>query len=117
MPTQVLPSRINVNLLGIPTISSNSVTVGTSQVSFDFNSHATIGQPFRGIVVVRLNQAIPAGTTTTLPITFTSENSNTVNLTGFNGDNITVADIPGTGIYLIFVDAPTNTVQMLTGIN
>ena len=116
MPTQVLPSRINVNLLGIPTISSNSVTVGTSQVSFDFNSHTTIGQPFRGIVVVRLNQAIPAGTTP-LPITFTSENSNTVNLTGFNGDNITVADIPGTGIYLIFVDAPTNTVQLLTGIN
>ena len=94
MATQVLPTRINVNQLGIP----------------------TVGQPFRGIVVVRLNQAIPTGTTTTLPIVFTSDSSNTVNLVGFNGDNVTVADIQGTGIYLIFVDSQSNIVQLLTGI-
>lgn len=116
MATQVLPLRINVNQLGIPTISSNSVTVGTTQVAFDFNNHPTVGQPFRGIVVVRLNQAIPAGTTTTLPITFTSDGANTVNLVGFNGNNITVADLAGSGIYLVFVDGQSNTVQLLTGI-
>lgn len=116
MATQVLPTRINVNQLGIPTISSNSVSVGTTQVAFDFNNHPTVGQPFRGIVVIRLNQAIPDGTTTTLPIVFTSDSSNTVNLIGFNGENITVADISGTGIYLIFVDSQSNTVQLLTGI-
>lgn len=116
MPTQVLPTRINVNQLGIPTISSNSVSVSTTQVSFDFNSHRTVGQPFRGIVVVRLNQSIPDGTTDTLPIVFTSDSANTVNLVGFNGSNITVADIPGTGIYLVFVDSQSNTVQLLTGI-
>lgn len=116
MATQVLPTRINVNQLGIPTVSSNNVTVGTTQVTFDFNNHPTVGQPFRGLVIVRLNQPIPAGSTATLPIVFTSDNTNTVNLVGFNGDNITVADIPGTGIYLIFVDSQSNTVNLITGI-
>ena len=116
MPTQVLPTRINVNQFGIPTISSNSVSVSTTQVAFDFNNHPTVGQPFRGIVVVRLNQAIPTGSTPTLPIVFTSNSSNVANLIGFNGENVTVADIPGTGIYLIFVDSQSNTVQLLTGI-
>ena len=113
----LLPLYINVNRSGIPALRSLSVSVTANDVRFDFNNHRNVGSPFRGLIVINLAQAIPAGTTTTLPITFTSENSNTVNLTGFNGDNITVADIPGTGIYLIFVDAPTNTVQLLTGIN
>lgn len=116
MATQVLPARINVNQFGIPTLSSNSVTVGTTQVAFDFTNHPTVGQPFRGLVIVRLNQVIPTGTTTTLPIVFTSEGSNTVELVGFNGDPITVADVAGTGIYLVFVDSQSNTVQLLTGI-
>lgn len=116
MATQVLPTRINVNQLGIPTLSSNSVTVGTTQVAFDFNNHPTVGQPFRGLVIIRLNQAIPAGATTTLQVVFTSDNANTANLVGFNGENVTVADIPGTGIYLIFVDSQSNTVQLITGI-
>lgn len=116
MPTRVLPARINVNQFGIPTISSNSVSVSTTQVAFDFNNHTTIGQPFRGLVIVRLNQAIPTGTTATLPIVFTSDSGNPVNLIGFNGANITVGDIAGTGIYLVFVDSQSNSVQLLTGI-
>lgn len=116
MATQVLPRRINVNQFGIPTISSNAISVGTTQVAFDFNNHPTVGEPFRGLVIVRLNQAIPTGTTTTLPIVFTSDGANTVNLIGFNGDAVTVADIPGTGIYLVFVDSQSNSVQLLTGI-
>lgn len=114
--TRVLPAYINVNQFGIPTLSSNAVSVGTTQVAFDFTNHPTVGQPFRGLVVIRLNQAIPTGTTGTLPITFTSDGANTVSLVGFNGDPVTVADIPGTGIYLIFVDSQSNTVQLLTGI-
>lgn len=116
MATQVLPRRINVNQFGTPTVSSNAVSVGTTQVAFDFNNHPTIGEPFRGLVIVRLNQAIPTGTTTTLPIVFTSDGANTVDLIGFNGDAVTAADIPGTGIYLVFVDSPSNSVQLLTGI-
>jgi hypothetical protein len=51
-----------------------------------------------------------------LPIVFTSDGANTVSLIGYNGDPITVADIPGTGIYLVFVDSPSSSVQLLTGI-
>lgn len=116
MPTRVYPRRINVNQFGIPTVSSNAVSVGTTQVAFDFTNHPTVGEPFRGLVIIRLNQAIPTGTTTTLPIVFTSDGANTVDLIGFNGDAVTVADIPGTGIYLVFVDSPSNSVQLLTGI-
>lgn len=116
MPTRVYPRRINVNQFGIPTVSSNAVSVGTTQVAFDFTNHPTVGEPFRGLVIIRLNQAIPTGTTATLPIVFTSDGANTVNLIGFNGDAITVADISGTGIYLIFVDSQSNSVQLLTGI-
>ena len=116
MPTRVYPREINVNQFGIPTVSSNSISVGTTQVAFDFTNHPTTGAPFRGLVIVRLNQAIPAGTTATLPIVFTSDGTNTVNLIGYNGEPVTVADIPGTGIYLVFVDSNSNNVHLLTGI-
>lgn len=83
---------------------------------FDFNNHRNIGAPFRGLLIVRLNQAIPAGTTTTLPIVFTSGGGNAQKLTGYNGADITVSQIPGTGIYLCWFEHSTNTLQLLTGI-
>ena len=46
--SRVLPSFINVNGgFGIPTLSSNSVTVTTTNVAFDFYNHRNIGRPFR----------------------------------------------------------------------
>lgn len=112
----ILPTWINVNVNGIPALSSQSVTVGTSQVAFDFKNHRTINGPFRGILVIRLQQTIPTGTTTTLPIVFTSDGGNVQEVTTFNGDAVTVADIPGTGVYLFWYESQTNTLQMLTGI-
>ena len=111
----ILPLYINVNVNGIPTLSSNSVSVTTTSVAFDFNNHRNIGRPFRGLLIVRLNQAIPAGTTDTLPIVFTSDGSNSTPVTTFNGDPVTVADIPGTGVYLFWFESQTNTLQLLTG--
>lgn len=110
----LLPTYINVNRGGIPAISSLSVNVTTTEVQFDFNNHRNIGAPFRGLLIVRLNQAIPTGTTTTLPVVFTSSGGNPQRLTGFNGADITVAQISGTGIYLCW--HTTNTLQLLTGI-
>lgn len=101
---------------GVPAISSLSVNVTTTEVQFDFNNHRNIGAPFRGLLIVRLNQAIPTGTTTTLPIVFTSGGGNPQRLTGFNGADITVAQISGTGIYLCWFEHTTNTLQLLTGI-
>ena len=112
----LLPTYINVNRGGIPAISSLSVNVTTTEVQFDFNNHRNIGAPFRGLLIVRLNQAIHTGTTTTLPIVFTSGGGNPQRLTGFNGADITVAQISGTGIYLCWFEHTTNTLQLLTGI-
>lgn len=112
----LLPLSINTNLNGIPTISSRSVTVTTAHVAFDFNNHRNVGAPFRGIIAIRLAQAIPTGTTGTLPVVFTSDGSNVQPLTGFNGAAVTAAEIPGTGIFLVWWESSTNTLQLLTGI-
>lgn len=111
----ILPLYINTNVNGIPTLSSNSVSVTTTAVSFDFNNHRNVGRPFRGLLIVRLAQAIPAGTTDTLPIIFTSDGSNATPVTTFNGDPVTVADIPGTGVYILWYESQSNTLQLLTG--
>lgn len=109
----LLPAYINVNVGGIPAIRSLSVNVSTTDVKIAFNNHRNIGRPFRGLLIVNIAQAIPAGTTDTLPIVFTSDSGNDINLTTYNGDNVTVADIPGTGIYLCWYESQTNTLQLL----
>ena len=111
----ILPPYINVAVNGIPTLSSNSVSVGTTSVAFDFNNHRNVGRPFRGLIIVRLAQAIPAGTTDTLPIVFTSGGGNEKEVTTFNGEAVTVADIPGTGVYVLWYESQTDTLQLLTG--
>lgn len=112
----IVPTYISVNKGGIPAVRSIAVDVTTSEVQYNFNNHRNIGTPFRGLIIVNLAQAIPAGTTATLPIVFTSEGSNPTPLTGYNGAAITVADIKGTGIYLVWHEASTNTLQLVTSI-
>lgn len=110
----ILPTYINVNRTGIPAISSLSVNVTANDVQFDFNNHRNVGAPFRGLLIVRLSQKIPAGTTTTLPIVFTSSGSNPQKLTTYNGANVTVANISGTGIYICWFESQTNTLQLIS---
>lgn len=109
----ILPAYINVNQTGIPTLRSLSVTVSTTNVAFDFNNHRNVGRPFRGLLIVNLAQAIPTGTTDTLPIVFTSGGGNPQPVTGKNGEAITVADIEGTGVYLMWYESQTNTLQLI----
>lgn len=111
----ILPAYINVNRSGIPALRSLSVSVTTTDVRFDFNNHRNVGAPFRGLIVINLAQSIPTGTTGTLPIIFTSEGGNAQPLTTYNGDAVTVADIAGTGIFLVWFESSTNTLQLLTG--
>lgn len=112
----LLPFNINVNVNGIPCLRSTAVSVSTTEVRFDFNSHANVGRPFVGLVIVQLAQAIPTGTTDTLPIVFTTEGGSPANVTTFDGANVTVGDIAGTGIYLVWVDTQAGNVQLLTGV-
>lgn len=111
----LLPTFINVNVNGIPALRSLGVTVTATDVRFDFNNHRNVGSPFRGLIIINLAQAIPAGTTDTLPIVFTSDGGNAQPLTTFNGDAVTVADVPGTGIFLVWFENSTGTLQLLTG--
>lgn len=111
----LLPAYINVNQSGIPAIRSLSVTVGTNDVRFDFNNHRNVGSPFRGLLIINLAQSIPTGTTSTLPIVLTSGGGSVAEVTTFNGTPVTVADIPGTGIYLFWYESQTDSLQLLTG--
>ena len=109
----ILPAYININREGIPAVRSLSVTVTSTEVQFDFNNHVNIGRPFRGLIVVNLAQQIPSGTSATLPVVFTSNGSNSINLTGYNRANITVSDIQGTGVYLVWHESQSNTLQLI----
>lgn len=109
----ILPAYINVNQTGIPTIKSLSVNVTANDVAFDFNNHRNVGRPFRGLLIVNLAQAIPTGTTDTLPIVFTSGGSNPQPVTEKGGTEVTVADITGTGVYLFWYESQTNTLQIV----
>ena len=81
---------------------------------FSFPNHAFANSWYRGLVLVELAQAIPAGTTGTLPVLFET-NGQTKNLTTYSGADVTVSDITGTGVYQLFYDKQTDTLQLMTG--
>lgn len=104
-----------VNRNGSAAIASTGVAVNTENVIFSFKNHAFVNASYRGTIFVNLKQAIPAGTTTTLPILFET-NGVTQAVTKFNGEALTVADVPGTGVIQLWFERDTNTLQLMTGI-
>ena len=101
------------NRNGIPMLESNSVTVGTDSVVITLPNRAFRWLNDKGVVLFRLNQPIPEGTTETLPVVFSS-NDFTQPLTNVGGTAITVAQVTGTGVYLIYYDKNANLMQLLT---
>jgi hypothetical protein len=102
------------NINGLPCIKTQTVVVSTTSVTFKFAPDFD-GRPFRGLILVYISEAIPDGTTTTLPIQFSMAGT-TSNLTVAGGDNVTVADLPGTGIYLVYFDRWADTLQLIGNI-
>lgn len=98
------------NINGIPCIKTQAVSVSDTAVTFKFAPDFD-GRPFRGLILVYVSEAIPEGTTTTLPIQFSM--AGTTRLTAAGGANVTVADLPGTGIYLVYFDRWADTLQVL----
>lgn len=94
-------------------IRSLSVNVTTDNVQFVFRSQPNTSRPYFGGLYADLAQAIPTGTTATLPIIFTSEGGNPTAVVGINNEPITVAEITGTGIYHLFYDQRNNRLQLL----
>ena len=100
-----------VNINGIPTIEARSIAVTDTSVDFKFNPDWD-RRPFRGLILVYLPEEIPTGTTTTLPIRFSMAGT-TSNVTVAGGDNLTVADLPGVGVYLLYYDRFSDILQLL----
>lgn len=100
---------------GIPRIKSNGVSVSTTNVAFSFNATPTFSSDYAGLVLVKLDQPIPSGTTTTLPVVFTSQ-AGTQALTTLSNAAVTVSDIAGTGIFLCYYEKASNLLQVLTGL-
>ena len=103
-----------VNRNGVATLDSSGINVGTEAVTYTIRLPFDTNVNYRGLVLVRLNEAIPDGTTGTLPIKFTMGGF-TQNVTTYGGANWTAADVAGTGIYLLYYNRYSNILQVLTG--
>lgn len=101
-----------ININGIPTIESRRITVTDTAVDFQFNPDFD-GTPFRGLLLVYLPDAIPTGTTTTLPVTFTMA-GNTQALTLAGGDPVTVADFGAIGVHIVYYDRFAGLLQLIS---
>ena len=95
---------------GVPYFRTNGVTVGTDTVDFALGFRRI---PLVGYFTVNLADAIPTGTTGTLPVRLTL-NGNSRNITFFGGDNVTAADLTGTGVITLFYDFFSGTLQLVS---
>lgn len=104
-----LPTNIN----GIPYLRTTNTTVGTTTVDLALGSYRR-PLPAVGYFTVRITDAIPTGTTATLPVTLT-RNGVTRALTLFDGTPVTVAElIGGTGVFTVFNDDENGILQLMS---
>lgn len=101
---------ITTNAGGVPYLSVGNVTVGTESVDLALGFRRI--QPV-GYLSIRLATPIPSDTTTTLPITLTL-NGTTRALTLYDGTQATVADLIGSGVFLVFNDRFNGILQLMS---
>lgn len=95
---------------GIPRFESNAITVGTTNVSYTLtNAGTAFNNNFNGLILLKINQSIPSGTTESLPVVI---NSNIALIT-YNNTPITVSTFSGTGIYLVYYDSSAKSLQII----
>lgn len=102
--------NVTTNASGVPYLRTNSVTVGSDTVDFALGFRRI---PPVGYLTVNIADAIPTGTTGTLPVRLTL-NGSTRNLTFFGGTNVTAADLTGTGIVTVFYDWYNGVLQLVS---
>ncbi len=108
----VNPINYSSNRSGIPRISSTGVAVSSTNVQYSFNADFSFSRNYSGVLIVRLQQEIPAGTTDTLPVVLTSS-AGTQAITAKGGAAVTVAGLSGAGIYLMYFDRASGILQLL----
>ncbi len=102
--------NVNTNVNGIPYLRTNSVSVGEEYVDFALGFRPV---PRVGFLTVNVADAIPTGTTGTLPVRLTL-NGGTRVLTFFGGTNVTAADLVGTGIITVLYDWFNGILQLVS---
>ena len=102
--------RITTNANGEPYIRTTGVTVGTEAVDFSLGFRPI--DPI-GDITIDIANAIPTGTTGTLPVRFTL-NGSTRALTFYGGTAVTAADLVGTGKIKVFHNFFTGTLQLMS---
>ncbi len=98
---------------GVPKLDVQGVNVTDTRVEFSLPNNAFRFLADNGLVLIRIGIALPTGTTGTLPIVFTA-NDSTQALTDVGGAEVTAADLPSTGVYLFFYDKSGNVMQLLS---
>lgn len=93
-------TNVTTNAGGIPYLTSTNVTIGTESVDIALGFRRI--QPV-GYMTVYIDDVIPAGTTTTLPITLTL-NGTTRALTLSNGTPVTAEELIGVNVLSVFND-------------
>lgn len=94
----------------VPYLMVTNITVGTDSVNLAMGNRDIFPT---GTFFVRIGTAIPTGTTGTLPVTLTL-NGVTRQLTFFGGQNVTVANLTGTGVIEVFNDVDNGILQLLS---
>ena len=92
--------NITTNAQGVPYLSTTGVTVGSASVDFSLGFRRI---PRVGLLAIRVTDAIPTGTTGTLPVQFTL-NGQIRALTSYGGVAVTAADLTGAGVILVWYD-------------
>lgn len=105
------------NRNGIPCIESTGVTLDAESATFSFKAHPQVNAFFQGAIFVKINDTFTAPTPA-VPIRFSTTGiaNSTKTLKGYNGEDVTTANFAGTGIYIVFYDRATDTLQLLTSI-
>ena len=103
----ILNTFTTANKQGIPRIETSGVAVSTTAVTYSLRN-ANFARPWNGLVAIKVSQAVPAGTTGTLPVQINNQP-----LTGLGGNAITASDITGVGVLLCWWESAENTLQVL----
>lgn len=104
--------NVTTNVNGVPYLSTSNITVTDTAVDFalGFRRIAPVGY-----FTVRIKDAIPEGTTGTLPVNITLNGTSRA-LTFFNGTPVTAADIIGTGVITVFNDRFNGILQITSAL-
>ena len=89
------------NIRGIPRLEADSVSISTTEVTYNFSSHKFINSNFSGLILFKLPKY--TAPTTAVPIVFNT-NGKTQALTTYDGAAVTSAQLNTAGIYLAYYE-------------